>query len=260
VSTAQPAGEPRESGPSSGTLITIVVAGAIFFALRFTPGSPAAGVLERTGWLTEQGVRLAKDLFESYGYLTVFLSPMLENTIFLGALIPGTLIILLGGLSAHDGLIEFWPALALGVAGAIIGDTISYGMGRFAYRRLGPESRIGRWSEEMRDALERHSVWLMLSYHFFGYSRLIGPAAAGFLRIPLPRWMLLDYIGVTIWVAVYFTIGYLLGVFSLSLDESDKNVRVFEIILFALFALAVFGVLRTRRRAQEEAKEPAAVE
>ncbi|MBI4571497.1 MAG: DedA family protein [Chloroflexi bacterium] len=238
-------------------LVVFLIAGAIFFALRFAPGSPAAGALERTGWLTEQGVRLAKDLFESYGYLTVFLAPMLENTIFLGALIPGTLIILLGGLSAHDGLIKFWPALALGVAGAMIGDTISYGMGRFAYGRLGPESRIGHWAEEMREALTKHSVWLVFSYHFFGYSRLIGPAAAGFLRIPFRRWMLLDYTGVTVWVAVYFTLGYLLGVFSLSLDESDKNVRVFEVILFVLFAIAVVGVLRTRARARKQGKEAA---
>jgi membrane protein DedA with SNARE-associated domain len=239
-------------------LVAFLIAGAVVFALRFTPGSPAAGALDNLGWLTEQGVRLAKDLFESYGYLTVFLSPMLENTIFLGALIPGTLIILLAGLGAHDGLIEFWPALALGIAGAMIGDTISYGMGRFAYGRLGPESRIGRWAEEMREALTKHTVWLVLSYHFFGYSRLIGPAAAGFLRIPFRRWMLLDYIGVTVWVSAYFTLGYVLGVSGLGLDESDKNLRIFEVILFVLFAVAVVGVLRTRARAREQRQEAVA--
>ncbi|MCH7699841.1 MAG: DedA family protein [Chloroflexi bacterium] len=261
----QAADQPKESSPrrspfSGSTLVWILVISGIVIVGRVSPYQPVRDFFGSFGWLTEQAIKITRDLFESYGYLTVFLAPLLENTLFLGALIPGTLVMLLAGLGAHDGLISFWPAVLLGISGAIIGDTISYGMGRYGWRWLGPESRLVRWAEEMREPLLGHSVWLVLSYHFAGYSRLVGPAAAGFLRMPFPRWMLLDYIGVSIWVFAYMSAGYLMGeFFNLSLDDSTRNVRIFEVILFAFFIIAIVSVMRAsstqRKRQAEEASD-----
>lgn len=247
----QDEGQASEGGLKfrSRDLIWVVVIVGVILVGRVTPFKPIQGAFGRFNWLTEWGLRLAQDLFESYGYLTVFLAPMLENTLFIGAIIPGTLVMLLAGLSAHDGLISFWPAVLLGIIGAIIGDTISYGMGRYGWKRFGLESRFGRWAEQMREPLLKHSIWLVLSYHFAGYSRLIGPAASGYLRLPLLRWMLLDYIGVTLWVISFLTAGYLLGVAGLTLDDSEGNVQIFEIILFIFFVIAAVSVLRMAGRA-----------
>jgi membrane protein DedA with SNARE-associated domain len=263
----------KDQGPFTGpwfdrwrsSLIWGAVIAAIIIIGRLTPFSPVRGFFGSFSWLTEQAVRLAKDLFESYGELTVFLGPLLENTIFLGAIIPGTLIMLLAGIATHDGFIDLYVAIPLGIAGAIIGDTISYGIGRFGWKRLGPESRLVRWAERMREPLLEHSVWLVLSYHFAGYSRLIGPAASGFIRVPLLRWMLLDYIGASLWVISFIMGGYLLGAAGLSLDDtSETNIQVFEIIIFAMLAIGVLVVFRragARRRQQDDtergASEPA---
>lgn len=235
----------------------VLAIGAIVIVGRVTPYKPLQNFFGSFSWLTEQALKIANDLFESYGYLTVFLAPLLENTIFLGALIPGLLVMLLAGLSAHDGLINLWPAIPLAIVGAWIGDTISYGIGRFWWQRLSAESRLVRWAEGMREPLMEQSGWLIVVYHFFGYSRMIGPAASGFLRVPFPRWMLLDYIGSTLWVIVFMMLGYVLGVFGLSLDATEGNVRVVEILLFVLAATGVtFLVMRTRRRQAEQAALP----
>lgn len=231
-------------------LIWAAVIAAIFIIGRFSPIEPVRDFFDNFGWLTEQALRIAEDVLQSYGYLVVFLTPLTENTLFVGALIPGTLIMILAGLAARDGLINIWPAIGLGIIGAMIGDTISYGMGRFGGRWLGPESSLVRWAERMREPLLEHSIWLVLSYHFAGYSRLVGPAASGFIRMPLLRWMLLDYIGVTLWVIFFIMGGYLLGMFGLSLEDSDQNVRVFEIILFVLFLFAVITILNRADRLQ----------
>ncbi len=240
------------------TLVWILVISGIVMAGRWTPYGPVQNFFGWFSWPTEQAIRITKDLFESYGYETVFFAPLLENTLFLGALIPGTVVMLLAGLGAHDGLISFWPSVLLGICGAIIGDTISYGMGRFGWRWLGPESRLVRYAEKMREPLLGHSVWLVLSYHFAGYSRLVGPAAAGFLRMPFARWMLLDYIGVSIWVLTYMTAGFLMAeLFNLSLDVSARNVRIFETILFVFFVIAIVSIMRTADAAQERDGEEA---
>ena len=263
--------EEKERGPAaarqrerwSSGLVWVAVIAAIVIVGRFTPIKPVRGFFGGFDWLTEQALRLTQDLFESYGYLAVFLGPLLENTIFLGALIPGTLVMLLAGLSAHDGLIALWPAIPLGIAGAMIGDTISYGIGRFGWQRLGPEARLVRWAERMREPLLKQSVWLVLMYHFAGYSRLIGPAASGFIRMPFLRWVLLDYTGAALWVVSFIMGGYLLGTLGLSLESSERNVRVFELLLFGLAAVAVVVILgrasqerRRRRKAAPGALDP----
>ncbi len=225
---------------------------------RFTPIKPVQDFFGRFRWLSEQALRLAEGLFESYGYLTVFLAPLLENTILLGAILPGALVMLLGGLGAHDGLIHLWPAIPLGILGAWIGDTISYAIGRFGWQKLGPDSRLVRWSERVREPLLEQSAWLVLMYHFAGYSRVVGPAASGFIRMPFRRWVLLDYAGAAAWVVVYMMGGYLLGVLGLSLEATDRNVRVFEALLFALAIVAVAVVLNRGLRRRSEEGTPAA--
>lgn len=252
TSTEQPSGRSIETW--RGWWFVLGFAALVLIA-RFLPFDPVQDFFHHLSWVTRETLTITKRLFRHYGYLTVFLAPLMENTVLLGALIPGVLVMMLAGLSAHDGLIDLWRAIPLGIAGACIGDTISYGIGRFGWRRLGAESRLVRWSEEMRESLLKHSVWFVLVYHFAGYSRLIGPAAAGFIRMPLSRWMVLDYAGAAIWVTVYMVLGYMLGVFGLSLDASDRNVRVMEAVLFVLGASAVVLVLvRARRREAEPAR------
>lgn len=238
-----------------GWLIALAIAALVVIG-RLTPFRPVQGFFDNFSWLTRQALKITEDLFESYGYLTVFFAPLLENTILLGAIIPGVLVMMLAGLAAHEGLIDLWKAVPLAIVGAWIGDTISYGIGRFGWQRLGPESRLVKMGERMREPLLQHSIWLVLVYHFAGYSRLIGPAAAGFIRMPFRRWLVLDYAGAALWVSVYMTVGYLLGVASLSLDDSDRNVRIFEAILFGMGAVAVVTVMMRSRR-QEGTEEEA---
>jgi membrane protein DedA with SNARE-associated domain len=250
---------PTASEPTpwyANPLVWAVVIAGLVLALRFVPYQPLQNVLGSFSWLTREALKIAKNLFNHYGYLTVFLAPLLENTIFLGAIIPGTIIMLLGGLSAHDGLVSIWLAIPLGIAGAWIGDTISYGIGRFGWQRLGPESRMAKWAEEMREPLLEHTTWIVILYHFAGYSRLIGPAASGFLRVPFRRWVLLDYFGSALWVISFMIGGYLLGVFGLSLDSTDRNVNVVEILLFVLAIVSVSLVI-LRSNKKKEVAEPA---
>jgi membrane protein DedA with SNARE-associated domain len=248
----------REAAIRRGLILAVVIA-AIILIGRFTPFAPVQTFFGGFTWFTKQAVDIVSDLFVDYGYWVAFFGPLLENTLFIGAIIPGTLVMLFSGIAAENGLISFFPAVLLSIAGAIIGDTISYGIGRFGWQRFGPESRVGRWAEQMREPLLHHSLWLILSYHFAGYSRLVGPAAAGFLRMPLLRWMMLDYLGVVLWVFSFVTGGYVLAaVLGLDLadaSDSDRNVQVFEIILFAFFVVAIYTIFNRASKMNRDREE-----
>ena len=217
--------------------------------------------------LAEETAELVEGLFESYGYWVVFFGTLLENTLFLGLLVPGVLVMILAGLSVHDGTLSLPVVMVLGIAGTILGDTVSYTVGRLGwYRflaRLGGE-RFQRWTEGLRQPVMRWSVLFVLFYHFAGYSRVVGPAAAGILRMPARRWVILDYTGATLWVTAFVMEGYVLGRLGISLDSTQDNFRLFEWLLFAAFAgwivVLAFSARRLLRQRRATAdREPQAV-
>jgi membrane protein DedA with SNARE-associated domain len=188
-------------------------------------------------------------LFEDYGYWVVFLGTMAENTLLLGLVIPGLLVVVLAGLASHEGAISFPLATALGIAGTIIGDTISYFMGRFGWARLGQTASLREFSDKVREPLLRRGALFVLVYHFAGYTRVVGPASAGLLRMPYRRWAPADYAGASLWVLSFMSIGYGLGALGVSFDtEDDRYFRYIEWGLLALVMIWGYFMLRTGQR------------
>ncbi|HXF50828.1 MAG TPA: VTT domain-containing protein [Dehalococcoidia bacterium] len=257
---------PFEVGP--GAVWVGVAIAAAFLVSRLTPFQPLQDAL---GWyrqLTEALLAASEWVFREYGYLATFLAPLVENSFLLGLLIPGAVIMVVAGLGAHDGLINPFIATPLGIAGAIIGDVLSYVIGRYGWKRMLRGGRFDAWTERMREPLMESATSLVLMYHFFGYTRLIGPTAAGFMRMPFRKWAPLDFIGASLWVITFMGGGYLLGVLGLTLDDTERNVRVFEWLLFVAFVLwwlltvqrSIDRAARRQRARAERAPEVAAVD
>ncbi len=201
--------------------------------------------------LTEFLIELIRTLFERWGYPVIFLGTFLENTLFLGLFVPGVFVLLLAGLSAHDGLVDLRGALAVAILGTSLGDTISYLAGRFGWRRALRRADRLPFMGTVRTALMRRTGLFVLAYHFLGYTRVVGPVTAGALRIPFRRWFLLDLLGAAIWVTAYTVGGYAVARwFGISLDTANENVKQLDHLLlaFGAVALAAIVVLRTRAR------------
>jgi len=197
------------------------------------------------GSLLRWAADTVQELFEDYGYWVVFFGTLSENTLLVGLIVPGALVVLLAGLAAHDGTISWQEAIPLGIAGTIIGDTISYFIGRYGWSRFGQTKLLQDLYEKAREPLLRRGVWFVLLYHFAGYTRVIGPTAAGLLRMPFRLWAMADYGGAVLWILAYFGIGYGLGLAGLTLDSTDEYFRYVEwALLIIIGAWAYFLVQR----------------
>ena len=206
-------------------------------------------VFRAYGSLLRWAADSARDLFEDYGYWVVFLGMLFENTLLLGLIVPGVLVILLAGLSAHDGTISLPIALALGCAGTILGDTISYLLGRYGWRHLERIRMVRELEEKAREPIRRRGQQFVLVYHFFGYTRLLGPAAAGLLKMPYRRWAPFDYAGACIWASFYMLIGYGLGMAGFSLEDTDDWIRYLEWGLLVLVLVWGYSMLKLGQKA-----------
>jgi len=201
------------------------------------------------GSLLRWAADTVQSLFKDYGYWVVFFGTLCENTLLVGLIVPGALVVLLAGLAAHDGTISWPEAIVLGIAGTIIGDTISYFLGRYGWSRFGQTKFLQDLLEKAREPLLRRGTWFVLLYHFAGYTRVIGPTAAGLLRMPFRRWAPVDYGGAVLWILCYFGIGYGLGLAGLTLDSTDEYFRYVEWAILIAVGLWVYFLIQKHQEA-----------
>lgn len=214
--------------------------GVVFFVLpNFSPFEGLNGNLNIFQRFSEWVLRQLERLFKDYGYYVVFFGVLVENSMFLGLLVPGAIILILAGLAAENGTINIWLVFALAVVATIIGDTVSYMIGRLGWTKALERTGMSALIERVREPMESNSTWLILVYHLAGYSRVVGPAAAGIFRIPYRRWAPLDYTGGAIWVLLYTMVGVVLGMAGVEFGDTKRMVRLLEFFFLGLFALAI---------------------
>src|SRR4051794_7253807 len=179
--------------------------------------------------------------------LLIFVIPAAEASIFVGLFFPGELIILLGGVLANQDKLPLWSVIAVGSAGAIIGDSIGYEVGRhFGDRVLARLPKRLVKPEQLdrgRDLLRRKGGRAVFLGRFTAALRALVPGLAGTSRLPYPTFLLFNVLGAVTWVTVTAVTGYIVGS---SYHHAEKRL---SLISFGILALVVGWLLyRALRR------------
>jgi len=229
--------------PYLTTLYLLATQAPSLDALSWLLGLPRA-IADAYGSSIRWGVDFARDAFQEYGYWVVFFGTLTENTLLVGLIVPGAIVVILAGIAAQSGDISLPMAFALGVAGTIIGDNLSYCMGRYGWSRFRHFSVFKDVDEKVRKPMLEKGALFVLLYHFAGYSRVVGPTAAGFLKMPYKKWALIDHLGAALWIAGYMGIGYGLGAAGFTLDSSEGYFRYIEWGLLVLVGFSMWSLYR----------------
>jgi undecaprenyl-diphosphatase len=144
----------------------------------------------------------------------VFAMSLAESLAIVGMLVPGVVILFGAGSLIGAGVLDFWTLCAWAVAGAIIGDGLSFWLGhhfeylteRFRWFRLHPEhlAKGVKFFEDYGDL----SVAVG---RFFGPIRAIVPLVAGLLHMSPVRFYIANVLSALIWAPAYLLPGMLLG-------------------------------------------------
>ena len=87
-------------------------------------------------WLADRLFLAMSALFERFGVPIVFVSALAEALVGVGVVYPGVLLLFLAGAYTAERGDALPLVFAAAVAGTIIGDTVSYGIGRWGRRWL----------------------------------------------------------------------------------------------------------------------------
>ncbi len=170
--------------------------------------------------------------------LAVFVISLSESLAIVGLFVPGVAVMFGIGALIATGALELWATLAWAVAGAIVGDGLSYWLGyhyKDALRERWPFRRYPALLARGEGFFQRHGGKSVIFGRFVGPVRPVIPVVAGMLGMPPGRFLLVNVISALAWAPAYTLPGVVFGA-SLNL-ASEVASRLAMLLLTVLLSL-----------------------
>ena len=169
----------------------------------------------------------------------------------LGVPIPEELPIVIAAMMARWEVMHWWGALLSCLGGVLAGDMLLYTLGRHFGRRIlqwPTARRILTPEREARvmDAYHRHGLKFVVMARLIMGLRAAAFLTAGLVRVPFPRFLLVDLTAVLVSVPLSFGVAYAIAD---SLVVALARVREMQLWIagFALLVAAAWGLVLLRR-------------
>ncbi len=183
-------------------------------------------------------------LLATYGYWAVFL----------GCVMEGETILILGGMAAHQHLLKLWPVIAWASAGGMLGDQLLFWTGRYFGTRLLP--RLKRHQLQIKRVtglIYRYPLTSVFSVRFLYGMRLVGPIVIGASGLSPLRFSLLNMFGAMVWATLFISGGYWAGE---ALERLFGNLKPYRLpialgVVAVVTVVAVILHLRNKRKFQQ---------
>jgi undecaprenyl-diphosphatase len=152
--------------------------------------------------------------------LLVFAFPALEASAFVGFVFPGEIAVILGGVAASRGTVPLWAVIAAAVAGAIIGDSVGYLVGRrwgthLLHGTLGRlpviRTHLDKHLDSARAYVQRRKGSAVFFGRFTAALRVLVPGLAGISEVHYPTFLVYNVAGGALWGSGFAVLGYLAG-------------------------------------------------
>ena len=185
----------------------------------------------------------------------------------LGIPLPGEIILVSSALLSSQGHVNPWIVGACATAGAIVGDSIGYAIGRRGGRPL--LEKLGRRFPKhfspghvatAEASFERWGMWAVFFGRFVALLRIFAGPLAGVLRMPYWKFLIANVLGGIGWAGGTTAVIYYVGVVA---EPWLKRFSWLGLLVAVLFGAGSFLLVRRRAKAAirsgtESESEPAA--
>jgi membrane protein DedA with SNARE-associated domain len=184
---------------------------------------------------------------------------MLETSILVGLIVPGDTIVLVAS-TAVGGPLEYFALVVVVIAGALAGESIGFGLGRFfgpkiRASRLGQRIGAENWSRAEAYLAKRGGIAVFLS-RFLPVLHSIIPLTVGMSRMRYRTFMAWTVPACVIWSFAYVSVGALAAGSYRDLSRELHWAGYVFVAIIAVFIVAAFVLKKVLNR--REAKHMAA--
>jgi undecaprenyl-diphosphatase len=238
---------PGEKGGNRKRLLIAGIAAAVAFAYYL--------IGREIGHIDLQ--QLLEDISDTLGawtYLLVGVFAFAETGAFVGLVVPGETVMLIGGAVAGQGAIDIYLLIAIAWFSAWLGDTTSFFVGRRLGRgfvlRHGPRVGIGHERFEKVEAyFARHGGKTIFIGRWISLVRALAPFVAGSSEMRYRAFLPYSVLGTGLWASVHILIGYF---FSRSVESAAKYAGRGAFLLASTIVVVVAIVAVVRHLRVEE--------
>lgn len=131
-----------------------------------------------------------------------------------GAVVPGSTLIIGISVLAPQGAISVWPLLVAAILGAVVGDGVSYWLGRHSHAailRRWPINRYPGFVARSAVFFRRHGSKSVFLGRFTPGVRAFIPLVAGILRMPAARFYAANVLSALAWAPAHVLPGLVVG-------------------------------------------------
>jgi len=146
--------------------------------------------------------------------LFVFLIALTESLVIVGLIIPGTVLMFGIGTLVGAGVLDVKLVLLLAFAGAVLGDGISFWIGRNYREQIAgvwPFKKNPQMLEKGKAFFTRHGGKSIFFGRFVGPVRPVIPAVAGMMHMPVKTFFMINVLSAAGWAPFYLAPGILFG-------------------------------------------------
>ncbi len=199
--------------------------------------------------LIRQIVEWIGPLFASAWYLIVGLAVVAERSILIGLVVPGDVVIALGGVYAARGDLNVVAVMAIAFVAAVCGESAGFWLGRrygmSLVRRFPLLNRLEDKLSEVQMYFDRHGGKTVAIGRYATAAGAMVPFVAGMAGMRYRRFLLFDVPAVLLWAIGITLVGY---VFGRNLDVVETILSRFGWAILALLVLFVVGRIMWHRR------------
>ncbi|GAA5437658.1 DedA family protein [Deinococcus aquaticus] len=187
-------------------------------------------------------------LIQSVSYAGIFGMVFAESGLLAGFFLPGDSLLITAGLLAKQGTLNL-PGLMLAVAaGAILGDSVGYAIGRkfgpSVFNREGSRLLRPEYVQRTQVFFDRHGSRALILARFVPVVRTVAPTMAGVGGMSYPKFLTYNVIGGLLWALTVPLLGYALGGLIPNLD------RYILLLVGVVVVLSFIPVAMELRRAR----------
>ena len=163
---------------------------------------------------------LARSLLElikahqGWAIAVMFATAFGESFAFVSLLFPGTTLLIAAGVLVKSGALGYLPVIVGAIAGAVIGDAVSYWLGRRYGGRLARLWPFRRYPELLPNGIlffERYGGTSVFIGRFLGPVRAVIPLAAGVMRMRRGRFWVANITSALVWAPMLLLLGDVAG-------------------------------------------------
>lgn len=198
-----------------------------------------------TGWLAGNPQWLAA---------AVFIVAFVECLAIAGLVVPGTVLLFAVAVLAGSGALSLSETLLLGFVAGVLGDIVSYFIGRHFHqniRRLPGLRHHPEWIAGAEAYFHRYGIASLLVGRFIGPLRPMLPMVAGMFDMPFPRFVAVSLLAAAGWSVAYLLPGWATGAaIRLPLPEGFwPEAGIVAGSIAVMLGLSVTSSLRRHRKA-----------